>query len=86
MQKYEISQEELSKLDKDQLVKIKDYAFENMLPKETNQLNQMKILYGYFNNKILNDFTRVRNFTAEKHKDQFIHVSEIFTEITTNVS
>lgn len=67
------------------LAKNKDYSFKYMLPKESENVLGMKKLYGYYSTQLLNDFDRVRNLNAEKHKSQFIKLSEKLSEIITNV-
>jgi hypothetical protein len=84
--KYEIPSEYLTKLDQNLLQKNKDYALQYMLPKDTDYVLNLKRIYGYYNNQIITDFNRVRDLNAQKHKNQFIKVSEKLSDIITSVS
>lgn len=83
--KYEIPNDVLNKLDLKLLTKNKEYAFENMLPKEQELIVQLKRTYAFYNTNLLSEFRRIRNLNGEKHKKQFIRLSEKHTDILTDV-
>ena len=57
-----------------------------MLPKETENVLNLKRTYGCYLTQILNEFNRVRELNGLKHKQQFILVSEKLSDIITSVS
>lgn len=82
---YEIPSNVLCNLDKDSLIKNKDYAKSYMLPKETEAVLNLKRIYGCYLSNIINEFTRVKDLNGLKHKEQFILVSEKLSDIITTV-
>ena len=85
LSKMEIPSDEYNKIDKNRLVKDKDYAFSKMLPKESNHLLGLKQNYGFYNSMLFFEYDRIRVLNSTKHKDQFIKVSEKHTDILTDV-
>lgn len=67
------------------LTKNKDYAFNYMFPRDTQSLNLLKQNYGYYNSMLYFEFDRLRNLNAEKHKKQFVGLSQMHTDILTDV-
>ena len=57
------------KTDMNSLLNNKQLAFEKMLPKENKNLFGLKKTYGYYLNKGLNEFERIRNFLSLKNID-----------------
>ena len=84
--KFEIPDEILKTLDSNLLIKNKEYAFNYMFMKENENVLQMKRTYAHYNHNLLMEFNRVRKLNGEKHKSQFIRVSEKHTDILTDVS
>jgi hypothetical protein len=57
------------KIDMNSLLNNKKLAFEKMLPKENKNVYSLKKTYGYYLNKGLNEFERIRNFLSLKNID-----------------
>ena len=57
------------KTDMNSLLNNKQLAFEKMLPKENKNLFGLKKTYGYYLNKGLNEFERIRNILSLKNID-----------------
>lgn len=84
IQKYEVSNDILKSIDIEKL-KDNDYAYKIILTKETVINNQLKDTYYYYLNRLIDEFNRVRNFIANKHKTQFMSISENLSEIISNL-
>lgn len=67
------------------LTKNKDYAFNFMFQRESVNLSILKQYYGYYNSMLYFEFDRLRNLNAEKHKKQFVGLSQMHTDILTDV-
>ena len=74
----------------DALSKDKNIALQNMLYKETNNVIDIKNIYGYYLNRILNEYVRIRKFNGEGQKQnvsqnakfQTSIISELFKNIS----
>ena len=55
--------------DKLILLKNKEYAFSKMLPQETKRVMMFKEFYGCFLNSIINEYERIRNINAKRHRE-----------------
>eukprot|EP00826_Nyctotherus_ovalis_P002336 TRINITY_DN1045_c0_g1_i2.p1 TRINITY_DN1045_c0_g1~~TRINITY_DN1045_c0_g1_i2.p1 ORF type:complete len:365 (+),score=97.03 TRINITY_DN1045_c0_g1_i2:760-1854(+) len=62
------------------LITDKNLAFQEMLPKESCELRKMKMFYGYFSNKIVEEFGRLLSKNELQFKTQFEKTSAIFIE------
>lgn len=83
--KFEIPQNRLNKLDKERLLSDLDYAFDNILPEETEKANVYRNIYGYFNSMFFYEFERMRSYYCENHKKQFRFISNRNDSIMTEV-
>ena len=59
----------------DTLLKNKSIAFPEMLPDETRETNKLRLVFGYFSNKVLEEYTRVNKKDAEDIKAHFLKVA-----------
>ena len=80
--KWEFNPEE--NLDKDEIVKNKELAFEKMLYNETNRVNNQRQLYGFYLNRVISEYERMKEVNAERHLKTVIKLFEIQKEITTD--
>ena len=74
----------------DALLKDKNLALPKMLYKETNNVIEMKQIYGYYLNRVLSEYVRIRKLNGEGQKQ---NVSEnakfqtsIISELFKNIS
>ena len=86
--KWELNPNEI--IDKIQLINDKDYAFDKMLFKETNNLKDVKNYYGYFLNSLINEYERIK-LKNSKENDKNIKsycqkLSEIFADFHVNIA
>jgi hypothetical protein len=58
----------------------KSLAFLEILPKESNELRRTKMFYGYYSNKIVEEFSRILAKNEYDFKIQFEKTSAIFIE------
>ncbi len=69
----------------DTLLKNKVIAFKEMLPGETREAHRLRIQYGYYCNKVLEEFMRINKKDDEDIKDHFLKVAkkscDIFEDI-----
>ena len=69
----------------DTLLKNKVIAFKEMLPGETHETHKLKVNYGYYCNKVLEEFMRINKKDDEEVRDYFIKVAkkscDIFEDI-----
>ena len=86
--KWELNPNEI--IDKIQLINDRDYAFDKMLFKETNNLRDVKNYYGYFLNSLINEYERIK-LKNSKENDKNIKsycqkLSEIFADFHVNIA
>lgn len=62
------------------LLKNKDLAFAEMLPDESLEVQKLKMCYGYYNNKCVEEYTRLINKNKPVIKDYFETVPSIYIE------
>eukprot|EP00826_Nyctotherus_ovalis_P059823 TRINITY_DN8354_c0_g2_i4.p1 TRINITY_DN8354_c0_g2~~TRINITY_DN8354_c0_g2_i4.p1 ORF type:complete len:188 (-),score=68.45 TRINITY_DN8354_c0_g2_i4:153-716(-) len=62
------------------LLKNKDLAFSEMLPDESLEIQKLKMCYGYYNNKCVEEFVRLINKNKPVIKDYFETVPSIYIE------
>ena len=80
--KWELDPKE--KIDKKELIANKTLALEKMLYKETANVNNQKQLYGFYLNRIIVEYERMRNVNAERHLKKTLNIFQRFAEITTD--
>ena len=67
----------------------KTIALPNMLPTETNNVNNIRQMYGYYLNGVNNEFERIEKIMSNSHKENLIEnakkeitiISELFKQI-----
>ena len=68
----------------------KTIALPNMLPTETNNVNNLRQMYGYYLNGVNNEFERIEKIMSNSHKENLIEnakkeitiISELFKSIS----
>ena len=68
----------------------KTIALPNMLPSETNNVNNIKQMYGYYLNGVNNEFERIEKILSNNHKQNLVEnakkqigiISELFKSIS----
>ena len=78
--KWELDPKE--KIDKKELLSNKTLALEKMLYKETANVNNQKQLYGFYLNRIITEYERMRNVNAERHLKKTLNIFQRLTEVT----
>ena len=68
---------------KNVLIKNKDFAFQKMLPEETNKLEELKKYYGAFLNSIINEYERIRLLNGKRHKEKINFFIKSLTDTIT---
>ena len=72
------------------LLKDKNIALPKMLYKETNNVINLKQLYGYYLNRLLNEYVRLRKLNSEGQKQNVMEnakfQSSIISELFKNIS
>ena len=63
------------------LVRDKSLAVTKILPKETVNVIEMKKTYGFYLNRILEEYERIRAINSNNHKKTIINVCEKIIEI-----
>ena len=54
-------------LDRNLLVKDKDYAFTKMLPKDTNNVAHLKEMFAYYMNRVIEEYERIKFLNGKNH-------------------
>lgn len=67
------------------LLNNKALAFSKMLPKETSHLNELKEIYGYFINSIIDEFQHMREINSKRHKEKVKQFAKQYSEIVSNI-
>ena len=71
------------------LLSDKNLAFSKMLPKETKKMNQVKNLYGFYVNSVINEYERFRNSNGKTHKESITNfiksLNEALNEFNVNL-
>lgn len=78
--KWELNPKE--KITQKELLNNKTLALEKMLYKDTINVNNQKQLYGFYLNRIIAEYERMRNFNSERHLKLTLNVFERLTETT----
>jgi len=73
------------KIPVDTLLNDKVIAFKEMFPTETKEAHEQRIIYGYYSNKLLEEFLRLNKKNEEEVKTHFYNVAkkscDVFEEI-----
>ena len=59
-------------------------ALEKMLYKETNGVNNQKLLYGFYLNRVISEHERLQNVNAERHVKNIVKIFERQTDVSTD--
>ena len=84
--RWEINPEELKKIDKNELLKNREYAFSKMMYKESAHVHSLKQNYGYYSYQVLFEFDRLRNLNGIRHKSHVVSVSQSHSDILADVN
>ena len=57
--------------DLNELKKNKEYAFSKMLTKETENVYHLKLTYGYYNNRLINQFKMIKSLICKNNLNSF---------------
>ena len=82
--KGEINRWDLNIQDKNNannLVQDKSLALTKILPKETNNVINMKKIYGFYLNRIIEEYERIKEINSNMHKKNLIYACEKIVEI-----
>ena len=83
--RWEINPEELRKIDKNDLLRNKEFAFSKMMHKETVHVHLLKQNYGYYAYQLLSEFDRMRVLNGIRHKTHVMSVSQSHSDILADV-
>ena len=84
MRKGDINKWELDPNDKDNVNKLlqdKNAALMKIIPKETNNVINMKKTYGYYLNRIIDEYERLKSINSFLHKKNLTNACEKIIEI-----
>ena len=84
LRKGDINRWELDAHDKDNISRLlqdKNLAFKKMIPKETNNVINMKKIYGYYLNRIIDEYERLKSINSFLHKKNIANACEKIIEI-----
>ena len=81
--KWDLDQSELG--NKLKLIQDKEYAFQKMLPKDTQHVFELKQFYGYYLNRIIEEYERIKDLNGIRHKDRLLAFSKTNTDIITDL-
>ena len=82
--KGEINKWDLEPNDRDHannLIQDKNTALTKIIPKETNNVINLKKTYGYYLNRIIDEYERLKSINSSLHKKNLISACEKITEI-----
>ena len=90
--KWEIKND--GKLNLSELKSNKELAFIKMLPKETESVYQSKLVYGYYNNRLINQYNMIKQLICNSNllifKDYFEkqndYIKNFISDVNKNVS
>ena len=71
-------------IDRNTISTDKNLALEKMLHKETAQVNNQKVIYGFYLNRIISEHDRMKIINANKHYLITMNIFEIMTNNTSN--
>ena len=64
----------------DSLLTDRALAFKEMLPRESQEVRKLRMIYGYFTNKVIEEFLRILKKNENVFKDKFESIGKIFAE------
>ena len=67
------------------LIQDKEYAFSKMIPKETEHVSDLKKWYGYYLNRIIEEYERIKDLNASRHRARILSFSKTNTDIITDL-
>lgn len=70
----------------DTLLNNKEVAFKEMLPRETQEAHSQKVTYGYYANKVLEEFLRLNRKDEDETKRQFSEVAKKCCDVFEDVN
>jgi hypothetical protein len=83
--KWDMTPEDFEKLDKDELIANKEFAFSKMLAKETNYCCSLKRNYGYHLNTLISEYKRYQKNLAKRYKKHFLNLSSRHTILLSDI-
>ena len=81
--RWELDPSELS--NKLKLIQDKEYAFSKMLPKDSQHVLELKQWYGYYLNRIIDEYERIKDLNASRHRTRILSFSKSNTDIITDL-
>ena len=73
-----------------ELKKNKELAFTKMIPKETESVYQSKLVYGYYNNRLISQYSMIKELICNSNlmifKDYFDKQNEFIQNFNLDVS
>lgn len=81
--RWDLPESELK--NKMRLIQDKDYAFSRMLPKETTQVLNLKYTYGFYLNRIIEEYERLRTLNGIRHSTRINGYCKKNTDIITDL-
>ena len=82
--KGEINKWDLDPNDRDKannLIQDKNTALMKIIPKETKNVINLKKTYGYYLNRIIDEYERLKSINSSLHKKNLVNACEKLTEI-----
>lgn len=74
---------DLGPVNQTKLIQDKEYAFARMLPKDTKATNTSKQIYGYFLNRMIDEFERIRERNSKNMRKNITSYCDKQNEILT---
>ena len=71
-------------INKSEIKTNKSLAFEKMLYSETNGVNKQKQIYGFYLNRVIAEYDRMKKVNAERHLKTVLKIFEKQTNVTTD--
>lgn len=68
-------------VDHTKLLQNKNIALMKIIPKETNNVINMKKNYGYYLNRIIDEYERIKSINSFLHKKNLVNACEKINEI-----
>lgn len=77
--------EDMEKLDKNELLSNKEWAFSKMLVKDTNYCRSLKRNYAYHLNILLKEYQRLQKVHGKIFKNHFLNLSAKHTALLSDI-
>lgn len=84
--KWEISPEEMKKIERSELLKNREYAYSKMMHKETQHVCMLKQQYAFYSSRLISEYERMRTLNGYRHKDYVMRVSQSHSDILADVN